>query len=339
MAAIASISARCVAHRRRERRRESARPGPRRKAAGRRGRSRATSNGLVISSSACRSGRGRRSGGWRTPCRRRPCSRLHATRPRCCTPRPSPGRRRSLSLRSIDLGVVGVDRVLAGAVERRRLAPRAPCRCASISALSASTSAFVFSAASVVLGRSLSFCVEAVAQLLRREDRVFGAAAAARRPSCRRRARRGASKRQQDERRQRCGTTRPRRRMRCSHGQRRTSQRSRHDDATTGSRIVTNSSAAVGWMPSVASKMRLGRARLHRHREALDRLAGVGADHVQADDAVVGVVDDELHQRALAAARQRVAQRPEVGAVDADLARSGRARRLPRGRSCRCSDG
>ena len=102
---------------------------------------------------------------------------------------------------------------------------------------------------------------------------------------------------------------------------------SRHDDATTG---CAHRHELLGRGRVNAERRvehRLGRAGLHRHREALDRLAGVGADHVQADDAVVGVVDDELHQGALAAPRQRVAQRLEVGAIDADLLEAARARR------------
>ena len=55
----------------------------------------------------------------------------------------------------------------------------------------------------------------------------------------------------------------------------------------------------------------LGRAALHRDGEALDDLAGVGADHVNAEHAVDPLVDNELHQRALGVAGQRVLERAE----------------------------
>ena len=69
-----------------------------------------------------------------------------------------------------------------------------------------------------------------------------------------------------------------------------------------------------------AVKHRLGRARFHRHGKALHDFARVGADHVQADDAVGRVFDDQLHQGALGAAAERVLERLEVAFIDADLA-------------------
>src|SRR5687768_7059415 len=43
----------------------------------------------------------------------------------------------------------------------------------------------------------------------------------------------------------------------------------------------------------------LGGAELHRDGDALDHLAGVGADHVRADDALAGPLDHQLHEGAL----------------------------------------
>ena len=53
-------------------------------------------------------------------------------------------------------------------------------------------------------------------------------------------------------------------------------------------------------MPSVASNTALVAPAFIATAKPWIDLAGIGADHVQADDAVVRVVDDELHQRALA---------------------------------------
>src|SRR5688572_9786021 len=44
-------------------------------------------------------------------------------------------------------------------------------------------------------------------------------------------------------------------------------------------------------------ELRLGRAELHRDGDALDDLAGVGADHVRADHALGGSSHHELHER------------------------------------------
>ena len=44
--------------------------------------------------------------------------------------------------------------------------------------------------------------------------------------------------------------------------------------------MVTNSSAAVGWMPTVLSKSAFGSAELHGHGEALNDFSGVIAQHV-----------------------------------------------------------
>ena len=49
-------------------------------------------------------------------------------------------------------------------------------------------------------------------------------------------------------------------------------------------------------------KVRFGGARLKRDCKALHHFTGIGADHVQADDAVCFSVDQQLHERALGAA-------------------------------------
>ena len=60
----------------------------------------------------------------------------------------------------------------------------------------------------------------------------------------------------------------------------------------------------------------LGGAGLEGDAYALDNLAGVCADHVYAQDPVGVLVDDDLHQRLLATARQGVLQVDETGLVD-----------------------
>ena len=60
------------------------------------------------------------------------------------------------------------------------------------------------------------------------------------------------------------------------------------------------------------------RAHLDRDGERLDRLARRVAEDVRAHDPVGRRVDDELHQRALGAARNRRLHRPEIGLVDVD---------------------
>src|SRR5690606_30381010 len=57
---------------------------------------------------------------------------------------------------------------------------------------------------------------------------------------------------------------------------------------------------------------RLGGAGLHRHGEALDDLAGVGADHVTPDHAIRLGVHDELHHGALLDIGERELERTEV---------------------------
>ena len=64
----------------------------------------------------------------------------------------------------------------------------------------------------------------------------------------------------------------------------------------------------------------LGGAALHRDRDALDDLRGVGSDHVAAEHPVGRPVDDQLHHRALLAAGERVLHRPEARAIDVDRA-------------------
>ena len=83
------------------------------------------------------------------------------------------------------------------------------------------------------------------------------------------------------------------------------------DQPPTGSRMVTNSSAAVGWMPTVASNTALVAPALSATAKSLHDLASIGANHVNAQHAVGSGVDDQFHQRALAAATQCVFQRPE----------------------------
>ena len=69
-----------------------------------------------------------------------------------------------------------------------------------------------------------------------------------------------------------------------------------------------------------AVKNGLGRAGFHGHRKTLHDFARVRPHHVQADHAVSGVFDDQFQQRAFGAAAQRVFERLEVAAVNADLA-------------------
>ena len=67
-------------------------------------------------------------------------------------------------------------------------------------------------------------------------------------------------------------------------------------------------------------ELRLGRAAFQRHGEALDDLAGVGADHVTADDAVARRVDNQLHHRHFVATTERMLQRLERRSIDVDAA-------------------
>ncbi len=83
-------------------------------------------------------------------------------------------------------------------------------------------------------------------------------------------------------------------------------------------RIVTSSSAAVGCTAIVASRSAFVAPILIAIGEGLDHLAGLVAEDMRADHAVARRVDDELHDRALAAARERRLHRPEVGLVDVD---------------------
>src|SRR5262245_52090229 len=67
-------------------------------------------------------------------------------------------------------------------------------------------------------------------------------------------------------------------------------------------------------------ELRLGRAELHRDGQALDDLAGVGADHVRADHALALAVDDQLHKGALLLLAQRELERAEGSLVEVELA-------------------
>ena len=64
-----------------------------------------------------------------------------------------------------------------------------------------------------------------------------------------------------------------------------------------------------------------------RDAEELDHFARFVAENMRAEHAVVGAVDDKLHDRMLAAARQRRLHRAEARAIDVDdvvaLARLG----------------
>ena len=68
-----------------------------------------------------------------------------------------------------------------------------------------------------------------------------------------------------------------------------------------------------------AVKHGFGGTGFHGHGKALHHLARIWPHHVQAHHAVGVVVDQQLHQRALGATAQRVFERLEVCAVDADL--------------------
>ena len=72
-------------------------------------------------------------------------------------------------------------------------------------------------------------------------------------------------------------------------------------------RSVTNSSAAVGWMPMVRSKSCLGRAHHHRDGQALHDLRRILAQHVHAEHFLRRLVHHQLHHRSCAAARSACA--------------------------------
>ena len=65
-----------------------------------------------------------------------------------------------------------------------------------------------------------------------------------------------------------------------------------------------------------AVKHGFGRARFHGDSKALDDFTRIGADHVQADHAVRGVFNQQLHEGALGAAAQGVFQRFELAFED-----------------------
>src|SRR5260221_7835613 len=67
-------------------------------------------------------------------------------------------------------------------------------------------------------------------------------------------------------------------------------------------------------------ELRLGRPDLCGDGDALDLLAGVGPDHVGAEDALARAVDDQLHEDTLLLLGERELQGAEVRLVDVDLA-------------------
>ena len=70
-----------------------------------------------------------------------------------------------------------------------------------------------------------------------------------------------------------------------------------------------------------AVKNGFGGAGLHRHGKALHDFAGIRPHHVQADHPVGCVFHHQLHKRAFGAAAQRVLERLEIAAINADLAK------------------
>src|SRR5262245_58881610 len=58
-------------------------------------------------------------------------------------------------------------------------------------------------------------------------------------------------------------------------------------------------------------KLRLGRAAIKRYSQALNYFAGVGANHVTAQNFVGQAIDDEFHHGALIAAGEGMFERPE----------------------------
>ena len=81
-------------------------------------------------------------------------------------------------------------------------------------------------------------------------------------------------------------------------------------------RIVTNSSAEVGWVPMVRVEVRLGGARDQGHRHGLHHLRRVVAQDVRAEHALARLVHHELHQRFAGPSRHGAAHGGETGHVD-----------------------
>src|SRR5687768_3777322 len=75
-----------------------------------------------------------------------------------------------------------------------------------------------------------------------------------------------------------------------------------------------------GMDPDRLVELLLRGAKLHRNGEALDHLAGVGADHVRADHALARPVDDQLHEGALRLFSHGELEPAERCLVDVDLA-------------------
>ena len=86
------------------------------------------------------------------------------------------------------------------------------------------------------------------------------------------------------------------------------------------SRMVTSSSADGRVQRHGRVEVRLGGAEPQGDGRHLDDLGCVLAEHVAADDLADSAVDDELHEHALVAPRQRRLHRAERGLVDVELA-------------------
>ncbi len=82
--------------------------------------------------------------------------------------------------------------------------------------------------------------------------------------------------------------------------------------AALAQRIVTNSSALVGWIATVSSKSRLRRTHAHRHRKALKHFVRARSDDVRADDALLRTDGDELHVGHGLAGHHRIVERHEA---------------------------
>ena len=93
---------------------------------------------------------------------------------------------------------------------------------------------------------------------------------------------------------------------------------------------MTNSSAAVGCTPIVASKSALVAPSRNASAKPWITSGASCADHVAAEHALAHAIDDQLDQPLLVAAAERVLERREPRAIDVELADGARARSCSR---------